>query len=112
VIDRTLLITVSGIDAPGVTSAIFEALAPSAVVVIDMEQLVVRGHLTLAIAVEIDSSVDDSIAPLVLDSVRKDVRIAASSRNMEVTTRPGVTLAADYSPEKIPSYRYGITSLP
>ena len=99
-IDRTLLITVSGIDAPGVTSAIFEALAPSAVVVIDMEQLVVRGHLTLAIAVEIDSSVDDSIAPLVLDSVRKDVRIAASSRNMEVTTRPGVTLEADYSPEK------------
>lgn len=99
-IDRTLLITVSGIDAPGLTSAIFEALAPSPVVVIDMEQLVVRGHLTLAIAVEIDPIIDDSLAPAVLDSVRNDVRNAASSRNMEVTTRPAATLDADYSPDK------------
>ncbi len=99
-IDRTLLITISGIDAPGVTSAIFEALAPSPVVVIDMEQLVVRGHLTLAIALEIDPSIEDGAAQMVLDSVRKNVRIAASSRNMEITTRPGVTLEMDHSPEK------------
>ena len=56
-IDRTLLITVSGIDAPGVTSDIFEAVASARVVVVDMEQLVVRGHLTLAIALELDPSV-------------------------------------------------------
>jgi phosphoserine phosphatase len=100
VIDRTLLITVSGIDAPGLTSAIFEALAPSPVVVIDMEQLVVRGHLTLAIAVEIDPTVSDAKAPEVLESVRKDVRLAASDRNMEVTTRPVATLGVDHSPDK------------
>jgi phosphoserine phosphatase len=100
VIDRTLLITISGIDAPGVTSAIFAALAPFPVVVIDMEQLVVRGHLTLAIALELDASVTDTTGQTVLDSVRKNVRIAASSRNMEVTTRPGVTLEVDHSREK------------
>jgi phosphoserine phosphatase len=100
VIDRTLLITVNGIDAPGVTSEIFEAVAPAPVVVVDMEQLVVRGHLTLAIALELDSSVTDTVAPGVLDQVRKSVRIAASSRNMEVTTRPGVALEADLSREK------------
>ena len=99
-IDRTLLITVNGIDAPGVTSDIFEAVAPEPVVVVDMEQLVVRGHLTLAIALELDPSVTDSVAPGVLDQVRKSVRIAASSRNMEVTTRPGVALEADLSREK------------
>ncbi len=99
-VDRTLLITVSGIDAPGVTSTIFEALVASPVVVIDMEQLVVRGHLTLAIALELAPDVDDSLAPTVLDSVRKSVRIAASSRNMEVTTRSGVTLEVDHSREK------------
>ncbi len=99
-IDRTLLITVSGIDAPGVTSTIFQALVASPVVVIDMEQLVVRGHLTLAIALELAPDVDDSLAPTVLDSVRKSVRIAASSRNMEVTTRSGVTLEVDHSREK------------
>lgn len=99
-IDRTLLITVSGIDAPGVTSAIFEALSASPVVVIDMEQLVVRGHLTLVITLELDPSVLDAKAPLILDLVRKDVRIAASSRNMEVTTRPGVTLEVDHFRDK------------
>ncbi len=99
-VDRTLLITVSGIDAPGVTSTIFQALVASPVVVIDMEQLVVRGHLTLAIALELAPDVDDSLAPAVLDSVRKSVRIAASSRNMEVTTRSGVTLEVDHSREK------------
>ncbi len=99
-IDRTLLITVSGIDAPGVTSTIFQALVASPVVVIDMEQLVVRGHLTLAIALELAPDVDDSLAPTVLDSMRKSVRTAASSRNMEVTTRTGVTLEVDHSREK------------
>ncbi len=99
-VDRTLLITVSGIDAPGVTSTIFEALVASPVVVIDMEQLVVRGHLTLAIALELAPDVDDSLAPTVIDTVRKSVRIAASSRNMEVTTRSGVTLEVDHSREK------------
>ncbi len=99
-VDRTLLITVSGIDAPGVTSTIFESLVASPVVVIDMEQLVVRGHLTLAIALELAPDVDDSLAPTILDSMRKSVRIAASSRNMEVTTRSGVTLEVDHSREK------------
>ena len=98
--ERTLLIIVSGIDAPGLTSAIFEALAPSPVIVIDMEQLVVRGHLTLAIAVEIDPLVDDSDARTVLDSVGKNVRLAAGAHNLEVTTRPVSTLESDHSPEK------------
>lgn len=98
--ERALLITVSGIDAPGLTSAIFEALAPSPVIVIDMEQLVVRGHLTLAIAVELDPIVDDSDARTVLDSVRTSVRLAAGAHNLEITTRPVATLVADHSPEK------------
>ncbi len=99
-IERTLLITVSGIDAPGLTSAIFEAIVPSPVVVIDMEQLVVRGHLTLAIAVEINSTVLDSDAPAVLNSLDNDVRVAASAQNMEVTTRPVARLDSDDSLEK------------
>ncbi|MCH9841132.1 MAG: hypothetical protein K0U56_08720, partial [Actinomycetia bacterium] len=99
-IDRTLLITISGIDAPGVTSSIFESLSRFPVVVIDMEQLVVRGHLTLAIALELESGVEDSRATAELDLVRKSVRIAASAHNMEVATRPGVTLTVDHSSEK------------
>ena len=44
----TLLVTVTGQDRPGVTTAIFEALSAPGVEVLDVEQVVVRGYLTLA----------------------------------------------------------------
>jgi predicted amino acid-binding ACT domain protein len=45
---KTLLVTVSGEDRPGVTSAFFDAIADVGAEVLDLEQVVVRGHLTLA----------------------------------------------------------------
>ena len=45
----TLLVTVTGDDRPGVTSALFDALADVGAEVLDVEQVVVRGHLTLAL---------------------------------------------------------------
>ena len=44
----TLLVTLMGDDRPGVTSALFDAVAPTGAVVLDLEQVVVRGQLTLA----------------------------------------------------------------
>jgi phosphoserine phosphatase len=46
---QTLLVTVSGEDRPGVTSALFDAIADVGAEVRDLEQVVVRGHLTLAL---------------------------------------------------------------
>lgn len=48
---RTLLVTVTGADRPGVTSAMFEALSAPGVEVLDVEQVVVRGRLTLGVLV-------------------------------------------------------------
>ena len=45
----TLLVTVSGDDRPGVTSSLFDAIAEVGAEVLDLEQVVVRGHLTLAV---------------------------------------------------------------
>ena len=45
----TLLVTISGEDRPGVTSAFFDAIADIGAEVLDLEQVVVRGQLTLAI---------------------------------------------------------------
>jgi phosphoserine phosphatase len=45
----TLLVTVSGDDRPGVTSALFDAIADVGAEVLDLEQVVLRGHLTLAL---------------------------------------------------------------
>jgi phosphoserine phosphatase len=44
----TLLVTISGDDRPGVSSALFDAIADVGAEVLDLEQVVVRGHLTLA----------------------------------------------------------------
>jgi phosphoserine phosphatase len=46
---RTLLVTVTGKDRPGVTSALFDALAPFGVEVADVEQVVIRGRLVLCL---------------------------------------------------------------
>ncbi len=45
----TLLATLTGPDRPGVTAAVFGALAGTGAQVLDVQQLVVRGHLTLAL---------------------------------------------------------------
>jgi phosphoserine phosphatase len=45
----TLLVTVFGADRPGVTAALFEQIAPSGAQVADVEQIVLRGRLTLGV---------------------------------------------------------------
>jgi phosphoserine phosphatase len=45
----TLLVTVTGRDRPGVTSALFEALARQDLQVLDVEQVVIRGRLVLGV---------------------------------------------------------------
>ncbi len=47
----TLLITLSGKDRPGVTSAIFDTLSQAGVEVVDIEQIVLRGRLILGVLV-------------------------------------------------------------
>lgn len=47
----TLLVTVFGADRPGVTAALFERLTPFGAQVVDVEQIVLRGRLTLGVLV-------------------------------------------------------------
>ncbi len=47
----TVLVTVTGPDRPGVTSVLFRALTKHDVDVIDVEQVVIRGRLTLGVLV-------------------------------------------------------------
>ena len=48
---RTLLITLTGRDRPGVTSSLFATLAADGVDVLDIEQIVLRGRLILGVLV-------------------------------------------------------------
>jgi phosphoserine phosphatase len=47
----TVLFTLTGPDRPGVTTAVFDALSLPGVEVLDVEQVVVRSHLTLAVLI-------------------------------------------------------------
>jgi phosphoserine phosphatase len=49
---HTLLITLTGTDRPGLTAELFESLALPGVEVIDLEQVVVRGSLTMAVLLD------------------------------------------------------------
>ena len=72
----TLLVTISGDDRPGVSSALFDAIADVGAEVLDLEQVVVRGHLTLAMLLvpgpgaeeRLEAVVSDVAAQLGLDA--------------------------------------------
>lgn len=53
-LQTAVLITVTGPDKPGVTSVLFAALTRHGVDVLDVEQVVIRGRLTLGVLVSTD----------------------------------------------------------
>ncbi|WP_420108839.1 phosphoserine phosphatase SerB [Mycolicibacter arupensis] len=54
-----VLITVTGVDQPGVTSTLFEVLSRHQVELLNVEQVVVRGRLTLGVLVAVSPEVAD-----------------------------------------------------
>ncbi len=72
---RTLLVTVTGRDRPGVTSALFDALAGHPVDVLDVEQVVIRGRLVLGVLVS---------APATEGRLRAEVTSAVSRLGMDI----------------------------
>jgi len=72
---ETLLLTISGKDRPGVTSAIFATLTKAGVEVLDIEQIVLRRRLILGILVT---------APRDWRRLRDAVRATASDLGMSI----------------------------
>ena len=50
----TGLILVTGVDSPGITQALFETLAPFAITVVDIEQVVIRDRLILTVLIKLN----------------------------------------------------------
>lgn len=78
---ETLLLTLTGKDRPGVTSAVFAALAGAGIEVLDVEQIVLRGRLILGILLT---------APRNVGKVRTAVEDTAASLGMSVDLETGV----------------------
>jgi phosphoserine phosphatase len=80
---HTGLILVSGIDAPGVTQALFATLEPFAITILDIEQVVIRGRLILTALITLD--------PAHATAIEQDL--------LEKTDQLGLDLAIDFTDE-------------
>ncbi len=74
-----MLITVTGADHPGVTSALFGVLSRHGVELLNVEQVVIRGRLTLGVLVSCSPEVAESTA------LRADVEAAIYGVGLDVT---------------------------
>ena len=75
----SVLITVTGVDQPGVTSALFEVLSQHGVDLLNVEQVVIRRRLTLGVLVSCPPEVADSTA------LRDDVESAIRGVGLDVS---------------------------
>ena len=75
----SVLITVTGHDQPGVTSALFEVLSRHKVDLLNVEQVVIRGRLTLGVLVAGPPEVAGGA------ELRREVEVAIHSIGLEVT---------------------------
>jgi phosphoserine phosphatase len=75
----SVLITVTGVDQPGVTSALFEVLSDHKVELLNVEQVVIRGRLTLGVLVSAPPAVAEG------RELRDDVEAAIHGVGLEVT---------------------------
>ncbi|OBI87123.1 phosphoserine phosphatase SerB [Mycobacterium sp. 1245805.9] len=78
----SVLITVTGVDQPGVTSALFEALSRHGVELLNVEQVVIRGRLTLGVLLSCPPEVAGGAA------LRDDVESAVRAKGLEVSIEP------------------------
>ncbi|ODQ94178.1 phosphoserine phosphatase SerB [Mycolicibacterium holsaticum] len=82
----SLLITVTGRDQPGVTSALFEVLSRHKVELLNVEQVVIRGRLTLGVLVAA------SVGVAAGTQLRDEVTAAIHGVGLDVTIEPSDTL--------------------
>lgn len=78
--EPTLLVTLTGPDRPGVSAVLFAAVAGRDLTVLDVEQVVVRSHLTLAVLLTVGGD------PA---GVAADITRAGEALGMNVTCRRG-----------------------
>jgi phosphoserine phosphatase len=86
--ERTLLVTVTGRDRPGVTAALFDALIGYDVEVVDVEQVVVRGRLVLGVLVAPGSDEAGVRAAVAKAANELDMHIEIASGTGDNAPRP------------------------
>ena len=79
----TGLILLTGVDAPGIASSLFETLAPFAVYVIDIEQIVINNRLILTVLIGAN--------PAHQSAIEEDLSACAAALDVDIATLFGKT---------------------
>lgn len=74
----TGLILLSGIDAPGISSALFTTLEAFSITILDIEQVVIRSRLILTVLIDLD--------PAHAAAVEADLNVCAEKLNVDIAT--------------------------
>lgn len=74
----TGLILLTGVDAPGIASSLFETLAPFAVHVIDIEQIVINNRLILTVLIGAN--------PAHQSAIEEDLSACAAALDVDIAT--------------------------
>ena len=72
----TGLILLSGVDTPGISSALFKTLEPFSVTILDIEQVVIRSRLILTVLIDLD--------PAHAQAVESDLNECAKKLNVDI----------------------------
>jgi phosphoserine phosphatase len=114
----TGLILVTGTDSPGITQALFDALSPFKIAVLDIEQVVIRGRLILTVLIELNPAHAPAIeSDLELCAQNLKVDIATSFQEEEISSiaaKSGlvhvVALASNFAPQAMAAIAAAIAS--
>lgn len=74
----TGLILLSGVDTPGITEALFTTLAPFAITILDIEQVVARDRVILTVLI--------SLNPDHAETIEEDLNICAEKLGVDIAT--------------------------
>jgi len=72
----TGLILLSGVDSPGITSALFSTLEPFSITVIDIEQVIIRSRLILTVLIDLN--------PAHASAIEEDLNVCAKTLNVDI----------------------------
>lgn len=107
---RSILVTVTGRDTPGITAALTGAIAQSDARLLDIEQVVVQRQLTLCLLLDVDpDAVDD-------EDEGREARGAVLKELLFTAKRMGLDMnfqVLESSPEQedVPRPRYAVTAI-
>ena len=105
----TGLILLSGVDRPGITEALFSALAPFSISILDIEQVIISNRLILTVLIALNPAHEKAIESDLMDcATALDVDIAtlfAKTNSSSIATKKGllhvVLLSTKLVPEAI-----------